>query len=491
MRTEQTTSSCIFSFLKKGLAVLGFTALALGISGAALFAQETQAEDDEEDEPIFSSSAQTQTNRTFALIELGTILGGGLVWYNMDHSNEKDQLYDIQGSLANRFNGFNAWNYDSNLFETNYVSHPGAGMLYYLTGRANGYSKLKSYAFALGGSFCWEYFCEMQEVVSINDMIVTPFGGAAIGEPVYQLISHIGLENPCSISSLNRMSPYASRFPLGIGYGYNGKQYMTLSADYESINCDVVSPARSYSGFINDTMATRILINAAVSDNHIEYAYFHTQSMLAGFVSIRNRYKSNYSAGLVSGLNTAFTYEMHHYGAFMDKVGSAHLLGLSYATYMRKGDFYFLADGVAYFDFGSVNAYGLAPYLKSGHTMSDVAANGAFVTSINEYYFGVGNSIMVRLAAGYGKTSAAFEVNYLSYDSINTDGRTNREKATGKNFVMSDTRLLIKGTLSRQLIDEIAINASYSYRRIWGSASGVSRLGHESSYEMSLAYTGI
>jgi hypothetical protein len=488
MRSEKTSSCTI---IKRGLTVLGLVLLTFSISGAALFAQDVAKEDEEDDEPFISSPAPTDVNRTYALVELGTILGGGLVWYNMDHSNEKDQLYDTQGAFANRFNGFSAWNFDSNLFETNYISHPGAGMLYYLTGRANGYSKFQSYFFAIGGSACWEYFCEIQEVVSINDMIVTPFGGAAIGEPVYQLISHIGKDNPCSISSLNRMSPYASRFPLGLGYGYNGKQYMTLATDYESINCDVVSPARSYSGFINDTMATRIRLNLAISDNHLEYAYFHTQSMLAGFVSIRNRYTANYSAGLVSGLNTAFTYEMHHYGTFMDKVGSAHLLGLSYATYMRKGDFYFLADGVAYFDFGSINSYGLSPYLKSGHTMSDVAANGAFVTSINDYYFALGNSVMVRLSAGYGRTSAAFEMNYLSYGSIDTDGRTDRVRATGKNFVMSDSRLMIKGTLTRQLIDEIAISTSYAYRRIWGSAAGISRLGHESSVEMSLAYTGI
>ena len=484
------------SLLVGGRRRLCLAAVLALISAQALSAQTASAPEDEEEDdlgmPVITTpDTQTEKNRTFALVELGTILGGGLIWYNLDHSNQKDQLYDTKGALANRFNGFNAWNFDSNLFETNFVSHPGAGALYYLTGRTNGYGKFESYLFAIGGSACWEYFCEIQEVVSINDMIVTPFGGAAVGEPVYQLISHIGKENNCAISELNRTSPYAARLPLVFGGGYNGKRYMTIGTDYEAINCDVLSPARSYAGFINETLATRLRFNMAFSKDHMEYAYFHTESMLAGFVSVRNRYSQNCSAGLVSGINTAFTYEMHHYGRFMDKVGTAHLLGLNYETHMKKDDFFFLADGVVYFDFGGINSYGLEPYLKAGHTMEDVRNNGAYLTSLNKYYFAVGSTVRLRLAAGYGRTSVVIEMVSSNYNSVDTDGRTDREPATGKNFVMSDNRQMIRGTVTRQIVNDLAVSGSYTFRRIWGSASGYSRAGYESAYEMSLAYTGI
>ena len=81
------------------------------ISAQALSAQTASAPEDEEEDdlgmPVITTpDTQTEKNRTFALVELGTILGGGLIWYNLDHSNQKDQLYDTKGALANRFNGF-------------------------------------------------------------------------------------------------------------------------------------------------------------------------------------------------------------------------------------------------------------------------------------------------------------------------------------------------------------------------------------------------
>jgi hypothetical protein len=76
---------------------------------------------------------------------------------------------------------------DTNKMATNYVSHPLAGTLYYTAARSNHLSLAESYAFAILGSTTWEFFGEIRETTSLNDLIVTPVSGVAIGEPLMQL----------------------------------------------------------------------------------------------------------------------------------------------------------------------------------------------------------------------------------------------------------------------------------------------------------------
>jgi Domain of unknown function (DUF3943) len=59
--------------------------------------------------------------------------------------------------------------------------------LYYLVARTNTLSIPASLLFAIAGSTLWELVGEFKEKVSINDMIVIPFAGMAIGEVFVQL----------------------------------------------------------------------------------------------------------------------------------------------------------------------------------------------------------------------------------------------------------------------------------------------------------------
>src|SRR5690606_5776352 len=63
----------------------------------------------------------------------------------------------------------------------------GAGYLYYAGTRSNGFTALESFLFSFTGSLLWEYLAEFREKVSINDVLVTPVGGAIMGEVMYRL----------------------------------------------------------------------------------------------------------------------------------------------------------------------------------------------------------------------------------------------------------------------------------------------------------------
>ena len=80
----------------------------------------------------------------------------------------------------------NSWYLDADAITTNFAGHVAAGTFYYMFARANRVSVPEAMLWSLGTSTLWELI-EFKEPVSINDMIVTPLAGSAIGEAFTQL----------------------------------------------------------------------------------------------------------------------------------------------------------------------------------------------------------------------------------------------------------------------------------------------------------------
>ena len=66
----------------------------------------------------------------------------------------------------------------------NYITHPYSGGVYYMTARSSGFTVLESFGYsAIMSTFFWEYGIEaFAEVPSIQDLIITPVLGSAVGE---------------------------------------------------------------------------------------------------------------------------------------------------------------------------------------------------------------------------------------------------------------------------------------------------------------------
>lgn len=79
--------------------------------------------------------------------------------------------------------------WDKDDFLINYIGHPVAGGWYYMMARNDGMSITESAVFStILSTFFWEYGYEaFAEVPSIQDLIVTPLGGALLGEWMYRL----------------------------------------------------------------------------------------------------------------------------------------------------------------------------------------------------------------------------------------------------------------------------------------------------------------
>ena len=132
-----------------------------------------------------------------AVLEVSTVLIVGNVDYLQNTGarggtvRAGDQRWDLRydwPDFKDKLSG-DLWKVDTNHFNTNYISHPFAGTMYYTSARANHLSIIESWAYTTVGALSWEMFGELREEVSINDVIVTSTAGLTIGEPLMQLSS--------------------------------------------------------------------------------------------------------------------------------------------------------------------------------------------------------------------------------------------------------------------------------------------------------------
>jgi len=94
---------------------------------------------------------------------------------------QDDWMQDAMRNLKRSWTNMPVWDHDDWGF--NYLGHPIAGSYYYNAIRSQNASVLSSFAFSAFQSTLWEYVVEgIAERPSIQDLFVTPIGGAIVGE---------------------------------------------------------------------------------------------------------------------------------------------------------------------------------------------------------------------------------------------------------------------------------------------------------------------
>lgn len=82
------------------------------------------------------------------------------------------------------------WEWDEDTFGTNAFEHPNHGGWYFNAARANGLNFWEAAPMTFLGSWMWEYFAETAQP-SLNDFIMTSFGGITLGETFYRVATSI------------------------------------------------------------------------------------------------------------------------------------------------------------------------------------------------------------------------------------------------------------------------------------------------------------
>lgn len=115
-----------------------------------------------------------------------------IYWYDPNSNTVDWQFPDLGSKLSER----SVARFDDNLTRTNWLLHPTAGGVHYGLTRVNGFGVLPSFGVAAASSALYEALFEWREIISINDLIVTPVGGMAVGEAFFQLGNYLNSRQP-------------------------------------------------------------------------------------------------------------------------------------------------------------------------------------------------------------------------------------------------------------------------------------------------------
>jgi len=175
-----------------------------------------------------------------ALVQLGLIgvYSTYRYWSNYHLWVEDWQFQLTFADQYRRFLTTEAITFDSNAYVVNWT-HVIGGALYYQMARTNYLSWQTSLLASFTASAFYEYVSEWREVISINDMLTTTFGGYSLGETWFQLsdyfhhrrspvLKFLGFMNP-----INKLNQWLDRKnPASRRYAEPGWAGLVLSAGW-------------------------------------------------------------------------------------------------------------------------------------------------------------------------------------------------------------------------------------------------------------------
>ena len=143
-----------------------------------------------------------------ALVQLGALAVYSTYRYWSEyHEWVEDWQYELTcADQYRRFLTLEAIRFDSNAYVVNWT-HVLAGALYYQFGRSNYLTWGESLLASFTSSLLYEYVSEWREVISVNDMFLTTFGGYSLGESWFQLGDHFHHQKSPVLKALGFLNP--------------------------------------------------------------------------------------------------------------------------------------------------------------------------------------------------------------------------------------------------------------------------------------------
>lgn len=436
-----------------------------------------------------------------ATVEVGGVLAVGFVDYLLHTSarggevREGDAMwalrYDWQ-DLRGKFTG-SGYELDNNRIGTNYASHPFAGTLYYTVARSNHLGIPGSVLFAAVGSSAWEYFGEIREKVSVNDMLVTPLAGAALGEATMQLWGFFrrgrrGFVNEAlafvfsPVASVNAWTDEGSeplrastvdalglprepwhRFALDAGVGVTSVAALPgraprvtfvderLALTLEIANLPGYDGAEKVARLFSDGNQARIAVEAARSNGELVDGVVSTRVMPAGLyvrdarVDDHGRVTGSTALG---GLLMGFSYSTHVY----DREGARPRDVVAYVSPVGVGGEASWQDGPfrmrAALDVTGLLA-GVRAYALADDPRGQARPGLPSTTRAQGYYHALGVGIAPEIGFGWGPVDAIASAGLETFRPIR--GLDSEPYAVDRGLRLEDQRLRARVTIAARL----------------------------------------
>lgn len=360
-----------------------------------------------------------------------------------------------KGSFEARFVTGDAYRFDNNAWESN-VGHIAAGTGYYLLARTNDLGLAPSLLWTAGSSTLWELFGELRDEFSINDAIMTPIGGFAIGEPYYQLgeffqhsentipnrtlgflfgpsaLIHRWLDcdvpkNPANVDKFGFTTDVWHRFRVFAGgggsYSHDTEKFRGESQvgfDFEVITAEKFAKPGEASINYLDGVFNELAFKAAFEDSDIVDLRFFSKTAFLGHYEqniVKDRNSDTLEGhSLFWGLGSAFEYYNHKFSDMVrdDKLAIVDLVGPTAIADWYHCGLHVRATAEAYPNFSMVNP-ALGRLYDETHDLHSVQS----VYRFESYYYALGATAAGRLEMEYGPFGLDGQVRYHYFSGIN------------------------------------------------------------------------
>lgn len=181
---------------------------------------------------------------------MGTALASfGLLWVlpeSFTNWNKEEMLeYGMFNRWKDNVRAGPVWDEDGIFL--NWVIHPWAGAVYFMSARGSGFNKWESFAYsAIMSTLFWEYGVEaFAEIPSWQDLIVTPILGSIIGEQFFRWKGNV-IRNDKKVLNSKILGGISLFFmdPFNLlldGFGYKTQNKMQTYSVIAPIDYDFVS----------------------------------------------------------------------------------------------------------------------------------------------------------------------------------------------------------------------------------------------------------
>jgi hypothetical protein len=407
-------------------------------------------------------------------LEMALVIAGGTVWYLRHGSDERWSRAMEWQSWRRRMFTTDEITFDADHFNTNAAGHPLDGTVFYQIARGNGFGPGASFIWAVIGSTFWEYFVEIPENPSLNDMILTPGAGAIIGEATYRLgryFAQSGTDTTHCAGALLfapvatlKDGPLCRARPrtlaparLGLAVGFNRVLFNGSTTRDElalNLGAAVVSNRAYERPGDGDVIVwpgqwVSLWGDGRFGAGSVEGIWFRASSVWGGrydrhFVSMDDETDVPTAApargwGVLVGLGSVFDYYLRDLPAMHDRIGSLGVAGPMFEL-SRRGGTYLRVSLSAQYAFAIIGsmAYREAFYSLVGQD---------FKTPLRDsgYYYGQGVVSAATASLDLGPVGFVADGRGAWYWSIND---ADPEQSTLRRDVrLSDSRIRVSGAM--------------------------------------------
>ncbi len=432
-------------------------------------------------------AAEIEPHPGRAALAMAAMLTLGTSWYWAYRGQNAVDWDDP--NLRARVSG-EAWCMDNNGIAMNFLAHPFSGSAFYAVARANHLGVATSSLYSFTTSFIWEYVIEFREKVSINDVVVTPGAGIAMGEFFHKLGLYVN-------GALTQTTPAASALRYATGptvaidraiddapalaepppHADFALSYRFASAERHgsaSLNrheLGFTGTLVSIPGYGQLGSFDRGLTNADITELSVAASHssegngldLAADTLLLGYYAQDQQATSTRRAMI--GTSIAYRFLDSHAAGVPERLGVLHLPGLAADVHLAAGGLSLELRARAHPDFAGV---GSLAYPQWRAAFPDERPKSILLKK--GYYYGLGGSGRLNAQVGWGPLALRAEAEAALYDSV--EGFDRAKELVTVDVPASDRIRNTRFELLLLPLPWLTLSAGIEQRRVVSKAGG-------------------